>query len=143
MKRTIVLVVASVLGLGLASGSRAATKKRADQCYVEVHTNLYGDPAVPCEYRFTMLVNPDGTITSSGGGTRFCQGAGFFGLGAGSGTVGSPSSILFLFIADIRFDLPLPKDEGDWVRGLVQSLSDRGGSSPVTSSQMICAEAPR
>jgi hypothetical protein len=111
--------------------------------YVEVHTNLYGNAAVPCEYRFTMLVNPDGTINSSGGGTRFCEGSGFFGLGAGNGSVGTPSSILFPFIADIRFDLPQRRDEGEWVLGLVQSLSDRGGSSPVTSSQMICADAPR
>ncbi len=142
MKRMVV-VVASVFGLALISGSGAAAKKRVEQCYVEVHTNLYGNPSVPCEYRFTMLVNPDGTITSSVGGTRFCEGAGFFALGAGKGTVGTPSFILFPFIADIQFGLPQRRDEGEWVLGLVQSLSDRGGASPVTSSQMVCAEAPR
>jgi hypothetical protein len=133
----------SMFGLTLSHASGAAPKRRAQQCYVEVHTNLYGNAAVPCEYRFTMLVNPDGTITSSVGGTRFCEGSGFFGLGAGNGTVGTPSSILFPNIADVRFDLPQRRDEGEWVLGLVQSLSDRGGSSPVTSSQMICADAPR
>src|SRR5262245_61262925 len=106
MKPTFFLMVASILALGLVSTPGTAKKKRADQCYVEVHTNLYGNAAVPCEYRFTMLVNPDGTITSSGGGTRACEGAGVTGLGAGSGAVGSPSFILFPFIADIRFDLP-------------------------------------
>lgn len=145
MKPTFLFMVASVAAMGLVSGSSAAKKKRADQCYVEVHTNLYGNAAVPCDYRFTMLVNPDGTITSSGGGTRACEGPfpGITGLGAGNGLVGSPSNILFPFIADIRFDLPSSRQDGEWVTGLVQSLSDRGGSSPITSSQMICADAPR
>jgi|SRR5579859_3264380 len=143
MRGTIVIAVAASVGMALVSGSVVAAKKRADQCYVEVHTNLYGNAAVPCEYRFTMLVNPDATITSSGGGTRFCEGAGFFGLGAGAGSVGTPSSIVFPFIADVTFDLPAKRDEGSWVLGLVHGLSDRGGASPVTSSQMICAEAPR
>jgi hypothetical protein len=126
----------------LTSGSGVAAKKHADQCYVEVHTNLYGNAAVPCEYRFTMVVNPDGTIASSGGGTRSCSGSGLFALGAGSGTVSTPSSIVFPFVADVTFDLPTRREEGDWVLGLVQGLSDRGGSSPVTSSQMICSQAP-
>jgi hypothetical protein len=143
MKAPIVIALALGFGLALQGGSVGAAKKQADQCYVEVHTNLYGNAAVPCEYRFTMLVNADGTISSSSGGTRFCEGAGFFGLGAGRGAVGAPSSIDFPFIADITFDLPSKHDAGEWVLGLVHSLSDRGGSSPVTSSQMICSEAPR
>ncbi len=143
MKRIVVLAGLSLFGLTLSLGSGAAPKRRSQQCYIEVHTNLFGNPAIPCEYRFTALVNGDGTITSSGGGTRFCEGNGFFGLGAGNGNVGTPSSILFPNIADIRFDLPQRKDEGQWVLDLVQSLSDRAGSSPVTSSQMICADATR
>ena len=143
MKRTAVIAVAASICLAFVGGSAGAAKKRAEQCYVEVHTNLYGNAAVPCEYRFTMLVNPDGTISSSAGGTRFCEGSGFIGLGAGAGTVGTPSSILFPNIADVTFDLPAKRDEGSWVLGLVRSLSDRGGASPVTSSQMICSEAPR
>jgi hypothetical protein len=142
VKSTYLLVVASVLSAGLLSGSSIAKKKRADQCFVDVQTNLFGNPAVPCDYRFTMLVNPDGTIVSSGGGTRACAGNPLFPLGAGNGTVGTPSTILFPNVADIRFDLPAQRDEGAWVTGLVQSLSDRGGSSPVTASQMICADAP-
>jgi len=142
MKPTVALMFAAMLAIALSSGTGNARKKHADQCYVEVHTNLYGNTAVPCDYRFTMLVNPDGTITSSGGGTRECQGNGVDGLGAGSGTVGTPSSILFPFVAQVGFDLPAPRDEGEWVLGLVKTLSDRGGPSPVTSSQMICADAP-
>jgi hypothetical protein len=135
-------MIASVLSVGLVSGSGTAKKKRSDQCFVDVQTNLYGNAAVPCDYRFTMLVNPDGTIVSSGGGTRSCAGNPLFPLGAGTGMVGTPSTILFPNIADIRFDLPAPRDAGEWVTGLVSSLSDRGGSSPVTASQMICADAP-
>jgi hypothetical protein len=131
-----------VLSIGLFSGSGVAKKKRADQCFVDVQTNLFGNAAVPCDYRFTMLVNPDGTIVSSGGGTRSCAGNPLFPLGAGSGTVGAPSTILFPNVADIVFNLPAPRDAGEWVTGLVLSLSDRGGSSPVTASQMICADAP-
>ena len=142
MRATIVIALAAGFGLALQGGSVNAAKKRADQCFVEIHTNLLGNAAVPCDYRFTMLVNPDGTITSSGGGTRFCEGAGFFGLGTGNGTVGTPSFILFPSVADITFDLPSKHDQGEWVLGLVHTLSDRGGASPVTSSQMICSEAP-
>jgi hypothetical protein len=142
VKSTYLLMIASALSVGLVSGSGAAKKKRADQCFVEVQTNLYGNAAVPCDYRFTMLVNPDGTITSAGGGTRSCAGNPIFPLGAGNGLVGAPSSILFPNIADIRFDLPAPRDAGEWVTGLVLGLSDRGGSSPVTASQMICSDAP-
>src|SRR5438445_11190052 len=105
MKQTIAHSISTNLAISLSSRTGNARKKHADQCYVEVHTNLYGNTAVPCDYRFTMLVNPDGSITSSGGGTRECQGNGVDGLGAGNGTVGTPSSILFPFIAQVGFDL--------------------------------------
>jgi len=51
--------------------------------------------------------------------------------------------IVFPNLADVQLDLPSEHQSGRWMKGLVQTLSDRGGSSPVTSSLMICNDAPK
>ena len=142
MKLSIASVLALLSVVTIISTSRAKGEKDVDLCYVEVHTNLLGNTQNPCTYRFTMSVHPDNTITSDGG-TRECQLAGAASLGPGNGTVNSPSSIDFPFIAEVTFNLPAEHQEGRWLTGRALSFSDRGGSSPVTSSLMICNEAPR
>jgi hypothetical protein len=135
------LVCYGIIGL-LAGISTAAMA--ADQCAVQINTNLYGNAKVKCVYQYTMTIENDGSI-SSPGGTRTCTGSATTQLGAGSGGLmpaGSPAEayILFPYIADVEFNFPTEREEGHWTSGLVVSLSDRGGSSPVTSSYTYCVD---
>jgi len=81
MKPVVLLMIPSFAIVALVGSSDArATQGEQDLCHVEVHTDYLGNTQNTCDYRFTMFVNADGTIASSGGGTRECAQAGLLSL---------------------------------------------------------------